>query len=192
MADPKYTVRAVKFHCVDESGADWSGSDEPVWIFTANSGGAVKTRRSKVFSNVDSGDTRPFEMANNDIVWPANAAASGASGPIGLAVQIWEMDQGNADKIAATTQDVFDVAAWVPVVGTWVSKIPSVVPDVIGSIIGDDLIKSKAFQYSNSNLAKRLPNVGSKFTEKVRFTGGGGWTGNPPDYDLYLEVKRVS
>lgn len=192
MADPKYTVRALKFHCVDESGADWSGSDEPVWIFTANSGGVVKTRRSEVFSNVDSGDTRNFSMPDNNIVWPANAAASGAPGDIGLAVQIWEIDQGNADKIANTTQDVFDVAAWVPVIGTWVAKLPSTVPDLIGSIIGNDLIRSKVFKYTKSNLSKRLPNVGSKFTEKVRFTGSSGWTGNPPDYDLYLEVARVS
>ena len=33
MADPKYVVRAIQFHCGDESGIDWTGSDEPVWIF---------------------------------------------------------------------------------------------------------------------------------------------------------------
>lgn len=192
MAEPQYTVRAVKFHCVDESGPDWSGSDEPVWIFTANAGGTVKTTRSQEFGNVDSGDTRSFNMANNNIVWPPDGSARGAPGPIGLAVQIWEMDQGNADKIADATQDAFDVAAWVPVVGTWVSKVPSAVPDLIGSVIGNDLIESKSFEYSTRRLRLKLSTVGSKFSETIRFTGSGGWSGNPPDYDLYLEVKRVS
>ncbi len=35
MSDPRYLVRTIEFKCIDESGIDWIGSDEPYWIFTA-------------------------------------------------------------------------------------------------------------------------------------------------------------
>lgn len=198
MADPKYVVRAVKFHCGDESGFDWAGSDEPVWIFTANDEATpnVKTRRSKEFADVDSGDTRNFDMANGNIVWPQSGTASGARGPIGLSIQVWEIDQGNGDAIAKKTQQAFDVAGWVPVVGTWISKLPSAVPGLVGSLVGDDLLGSRSILYTKTRLAQRLPTVGGKFTDKFHFSGGSGdvpWElAGSADYDVYIQVTRVS
>src|SRR4051794_16669884 len=151
MAEPKYVVRAVKFFCGDESGIDWTGSDEPVWIFTANdeATAGIKTRRSKEFSDVDSGDTRNFDMANNNVVWPQSAAATGGVGPVGLSIQLWEIDQGNADNIAKTTEKVLGVAEHVPVVGSWISWVPSsVTSKLIGSLVGNDLLGSKSILYT--------------------------------------------
>ena len=171
----------------------------PVWIFTANdeATAGVKTKRSKEFPNVDSGDTRKFETANDaNIVWPQSFRAAGAAGPIGLSVQLWEIDQGNADTIAKRTQQGFNVAAWVPVVGQWVSKVPSVVPDLIGEFVGDDLMGSRSILYTKRTLEKKLPAAGRSFTVKFHFSGGSGdipfSLAGAPDYDLYLRVTRVS
>ncbi len=150
----QYVVRATKFYCGDESGLDWAGSDEPVWIFTANdvATNEVQTRRSKEFRNVDSGDSIRFDMDNDNIVWPQSASAAGAPGPIGISVQVWEIDQGNADTIASRTQTALNVAAWVPVVGQWIGKVPSKVPDLIGIFVGDDIMGSQSILYSNRKL----------------------------------------
>jgi hypothetical protein len=48
---PNYTVKVLKFKAVDESGIDWTGSDEPLWVFTAKAGGRVSTSRSKEFGD---------------------------------------------------------------------------------------------------------------------------------------------
>lgn len=198
MADPRYVVRATKFYCGDESGIDWIGSDEPVWIFTANDEGTpdVKTRRSREFSNVDSGDSVRFDMANDNIVWPQSASAAGAPGPIGLSIQLWEIDQGSAASIARRTQEVLNVAEWVPVVGNWISKVPTLVPDLIGSFAGDDIMGSQTIEYSTRRLRQWMPEAGDKLTRKYHFSGGHGdipfGLAGSPDYDLYLEVSRVS
>jgi hypothetical protein len=63
---------------------------------------------------------------------------------------------------------------------------------LIGSLAGNDPMGSREFYFSATTLASRLPRVGSAFTQRARFTGPDGATGNPPDYDLYFEVKRVS
>jgi hypothetical protein len=53
---PNCTVRAMSFKCVDESGIDWTGSDEPFWVFSSvdPQGTTLATNRSKVFGDVDS------------------------------------------------------------------------------------------------------------------------------------------
>jgi len=198
MAEPRYVVRALKFHCGDESGLDWSGSDEPVWIFTANDEPTpdVRTRRSKEFSNVDSGDTQSFDMPDNNLVWPQDDGATGATGPIGLSIQLWEVDQGDADTIAKRTEQALNVAEWVPFVGQWVGKVRGFVAGSLVSLISDDLMGSQTISYTKQRLAQRLPSVGSKITDKFHFSGNSGdipfGLGGSPDYDLYLEVTRVA
>lgn len=198
MADPQYVVRAMRFHCGDESGIDWTGSDEPVWIFTANdeTSAEIETRASRKYSDIDTGDTVEFDMDNDNIVWPQSANAQGAPGPIGLSIQLWETDQGNADRIKERTKQVLNVAAWVPVVGQWCSKVPSQVPDLIGVFAGDDIMGSQTIVYSTRRLRRRYPNVGDRAVEKLHFSGGNGdipfGLAGSPDYDLYLEITRVS
>ena len=55
---PQYKVEAVRFHCNTETGyADWAGADEVrVGIRTP-----ITTTISKVFGNVDAGETKTFE-----------------------------------------------------------------------------------------------------------------------------------
>lgn len=190
-----YVARVIKFHCVDESGVDFLGSDEVVWIFTANeASGGVHTTNSRKFGNVDSGDTEKF--APNSIVWPKKGDANGAPGPIALSIQLWETDQGDPESIAKKTKQAFDLGGEAPVVGEWVRRVPSIVQEKISSLIADDLMGSKTILYSAGRLAQRLPRVGAKFSDVFRFGGKSGdlpfEVAGGPDYDLRLEVERVA
>jgi|KBSSwiStaDraftv2_1062776.scaffolds.fasta_scaffold332884_1 hypothetical protein len=193
-----YTVRILNFKCVDESGFDFLGSDEPCWMFTArDNGGNSNTCRSKEFSNVDSGDVINFQTDNNrNVVWPKKGAAAGAPGPIGLSIQLWDIDQGNPDDIERKTERAFDLGSQVPVVGEWVRRVPSIVRDQISNFIGNDLMGSKTLLFPEARLRRRLPNVGSKFTQRHRLGGNSGdlpiEIAGGPDYDLFIEVQRVS
>lgn len=193
-----YTVRIIKFKCVDESGIDFLGSDEPCWIFTAKDNqGVVSTCRSKEFSNVDSGNIEKFQTDNNrNVVWPRKGAAGGAPGPIALTVQLWDIDQGNPDDIERKTEKAFDLGAEAPVIGEWIRRVPSIVRDQISQFIGNDLMGSKTLFYPETRLRRRLTSVGSSFTEKHRFGGNSGdlpfEVAGGPDYDLFVEVRRVS
>ena len=194
---PKYTIQAVKFTCVDESGPDFFGSDEPLWVFTAKDpDGNVNTTRSKEFSDVDSGETRSFAKNANSIIWPRKGATEGAPGPIGLTIQLWEIDQGDPDAIAKKTNQAFDLAGLAPGIGPWVQKVPSVVRDQISKFIGNDLMGSKTLHFSTHRLEKMLPRVGASSVVKHRFKGESGdlpfEVAGGPDYDLFLRITRVS
>ena len=192
-----YTVRIIKFTCVDESGIDFLGSDEPVWMFSANSNGTVNTTRSREFSDVDSGETFKFQTDNNrNIIWPKKAAIGGAPGPIGLSIQLWEKDQGDFDEIERNTQKALDLGSKVSGVPDWVKKVPSIVVDGIFKFVSDDLMGSKTLLFSEKRLRRILPTVGLKVRQTFRFGERGsdlpfGIAGSP-DYDLVLEIARVS
>ncbi len=191
-----YTVQVNKFTAVDESGIDWLGSDEPMWVFTANAGGKVRTTHSKEFGDVDSGDSVAFETADRrNTVWPAPRHAAGAAGPIGLSIQLWEMDQGDPDDVARRTKQALDLAQWAPVVGDWVAKARGVIQGSLIKLIQDDLMGSRTLFWSAATLARRLPRAGDNFSQKFRFSGNSGDlpfdVAGGPDYDLYVTVNRV-
>lgn len=192
-----YTVQALKFKAVDESGIDWTGSDEPLWVFTANAGGRVSTTRSREFGDVDSGDTLTFDATRNrNTVWPVARDSRGAPGPIGLAVQLSEIDQGQPDDIAAKTEKALNLAQWAPVVGEWVGKARGVVRDSLNNLIADDLMGSRTLLWSASVLHRRLPRPGTSFVERFRFSGRSGDlpfdVAGGPDYNLWVRVRRIS
>jgi hypothetical protein len=195
--DPRYTVRAVRFVAVDESGPDRLGSDEPFWVFTAaDPNGEVHTVRSRVFGDVDSDETRTFASENSrNVVWPEKGDTNGSSGPIALTIQLWEQDQGDLDGIAKKTELAFAAAGKLPPL-VWLSNVPSIVRDKIAKFIGNDLMGSKTILYQPHELAKRLPKAGNKMLQRFRFGGNSGdlpfEVAGGPDYDLFLEVERVA
>ena len=77
-----------------------------------------------------------------------------------------------------------------------VQKVPGVVVKPLGKFVGNELMGSKTLFYPTSRLAKQLPNVGSRMLERHRFGGSGGdlpfQVAGGPDYDLFIEVRRVS
>jgi hypothetical protein len=204
---PNYIVKILKFDCLDESGVDWLGSDEPLWVFTANAAGKASTTRSMEFGDVDSGDTVKFKTDNNrNTVWPSKGSTTGAAGPIALSIQLWEIDQGNPDTIAAQTEDALTaaaVAATAIAAGTgqpeaipWIARVRDAVRGPLTNLIADDLMGSATLLWPVTRLRNQLPQPGSSFIEKRRFGGHSGdlpfEIAGGPDYDLYLQVTRVS
>lgn len=195
---PTYVVRIIKFRCIDESGVDLLGSDEPYWIFTVRDpNGKVNTINSRVFSNVDSGDQERFHTDNDrNVIWPGKGDTAGAVGPIALSIQLYEQDQGDPTDVARKTQQAFDLGALAPVVGQWVRLVPSIVKDKLGDLIADDLMGSKTLLFPASRLARQLPKPGNKRVETHRFGGNSGdlpfEIAGGPDYDLTIEIARVS
>lgn len=196
MAGPTYLVRAIKFKCVDESGPDWSGSDEPYWVFTARSGeDRVRSTRSQVFGGVDSGATRKFKSgASESIMWPEKGDANGEAGPIALSIQLWESDQGDPNETVAKTAELLGKLKNLPVIG-WLGELSGPLKSLHG-FIADDIMGSKNIHFPLSTLRNRLPTPGSSFTQTYRLGERGGdlpfSIGGAPDYDLDLRVERIT
>jgi hypothetical protein len=188
-----YIVKALKFVCGDESGMDWLGSDRPYWVFTTKVDGKVRTSRSPVFEDVDSGDSRRFNESRT--VWPAKDSKVGAEGPIALSVQLWEHDQGNVDDVAAATEKALTLAGVVSA-SAWVAAAGKVVSEALISLFGDDLMGSQTLLWSGDRLKRLLPEPGHSFTQKYHFGGNDGDLpfniAGGPDYDLYLQVTRLT
>lgn len=197
----QYIVKAVKFKCVDESGIDWTGSDEPYWIFTNTTDGSDsgdrETFSSREFGDVDTGNVRYFNMSNGagkNVIWPKKGTTQGAAGPIGLSIQLWESDQGDKYNIEKITKAAFDGVGLLPGVGTLISKTPDLIKNQIISLASDDIMGSLSLVFNKTTLQRRLRHEGESFQQKFRFSASGELPfgiGGSPDYDLTLEVVRV-
>lgn len=77
---PRFQVRLISFTANDETGPDWSGSDEIYAVYeTANYRAATS-----VYGDIDTGDTQRINLRHN--------CAVGALDPDGLRNQRWRCD----------------------------------------------------------------------------------------------------
>ncbi|MDP1806984.1 MAG: CARDB domain-containing protein, partial [Acidimicrobiales bacterium] len=77
---PRYKVSASHFKAIDESGADWSGSDEAFWLFSGvSTTGTAATRATQVYGSMDTDDTQYFGLVDQ-CVW--GCGQSGAPAPL--------------------------------------------------------------------------------------------------------------
>lgn len=192
---PKYKVKAVSFHVIDESGIDLAGSDEPYWIFNSvGANGTAHTTRSHVFGNIDTGDTASFGLTEGCIY----VSCSGAAAPFGIGIsnQLWEQDNGDAAEVLRDVSDGFEtVGPLTSLVAapTWVGAalpIMGGVLDLIADLAEDDLLGSQTYAYSPLFLATKAPAVGSRFTDVRRYEGASAILGGV--YDLTTVVTRVA
>jgi CARDB len=192
---PKYKVKAVSFHVVDESGVDLAGSDEP-YFDTSGVGvqGTPRTTASHVFGNIDTGDTAFFGLTEGCIY----LSCSGGAAPfgIGISIQLWEHDNGDAAEVLRDVSAGFAKAGALsallpapPWVGTATPIIAGVL-NAIASLAEDDLLGTQTYAYSPLFLATKLPAVGSSFTDVRRLEGGSVILGGV--YDLTTVVTRVA
>ena len=98
---PHYSVNAVKFTAVDESGIDWTGSDEPYFKFKSiGADGAQHSWQTHVFGDIDTGDTAQFGVEGCIYLTCAGGAAPNG---ISFTILALEADLGAEDLIGSQT-----------------------------------------------------------------------------------------
>jgi hypothetical protein len=188
---PRYKVTASHFKAIDESGADWSGSDEAFWLFNSvGTTGTAATRATQVYGSMDTDDTQYFGLVDQ-CVWGCGQAGAQAPFGIGLSVQLWEQDLGNVDQIWHDTADFFQDAG--PVlkdvpIADWVGKASTAVGKGLDFILNwaeNDLLGTNTYAFSAAGLASALPNRGTSFTDTRIYENGDA------KYSLTMYVSRV-
>jgi len=193
-SQPKYKVKAVSFHAVDESGTDWLGSDEPYWIFNAvGQEGTERTTRSHLFDDVDTGENRSFGSTDGCLY----LSCDGGPAPfgIGFAIELWEHDYGDLAKIVSMTRlsfeavgallSLWDGTRWAGEASKWAAEQ---LKAGLAIIWGDDQIGGDGYAYDPPYLARRLPAVGSTFQDTRTY----GSSEAGAIYTLTIEVTRVA
>jgi hypothetical protein len=176
---PHYRIKLVRFRAADESGPDWAGSDEPYFVFgSVGTDGTSSTRKSVTFGDVDSGETRNFGVW--DYVWGNSCWGKLAPMGIGYSIQLWEEDAGS---IATYVGSQYPQVAWL---GEATKRVGQAT-DLILGWLQDDLLGTHTATYTPTQLASRLPVVGSSFIETVYLGGGSG----SADYYVDMQVART-
>ena len=197
IGEPRYTVELVSFKALDESGADWSGSDEVFGLFRSTGGYSVRTVKQ---GDVDSGNSRAFGsqercltrqrvlsgsadrgwlIAPDGTRWDCDPR--GVPAPIGLRLELFEDDGCNA---------------------FFPSCFNTYSPPVRDP--ADDLIGRAEPTYSAGELASRLRRVGDAYVTGFTLGGPcghqppghvcgvGPFTATGPEYRLTIVVRRVN
>jgi hypothetical protein len=175
---PKYQVKAVSFHAADESGIDWTGSDEPYFIFNSvGINGTQHSSQSHVFSDIDTGDTELFGSAEGCLY----LSCFGGTAPygIGFSIQLWEHDLGEIPSIFTNTVTFFDavgglVNQWSGTqwAGTTLTKVGDGLNWILLQVWADDLIGSQTYVYDPAMLASKLQSVGATYNDTRTYSDG--------------------
>jgi len=162
---PQFVATAVKFKALDETGADWAGSDEVYVVFAEYD--PIRERMSDVYGDVDSGETKTFHSGDRCIA-PLQTCDRGKSS-IHFGVAFWERDD-------------------------WTFPFPDFCPGLIGDSHTiyedglcpyDDFIGRVDVNWPQADLVAALPNVGDSFERTVKESGGSG------SYQLTYRIARL-
>jgi hypothetical protein len=191
---PEYKVEAVRFHSNHETWHDWLGADD----VRVGIGTPTTETISKVFSNVDAGETKTFAPdqsciypidgrgpGGNGVFKPSQTwtcSNRGASGPISFTVVMAEEDGGF----------FHDCLSDFPT-GGCAFYSPSRLPDP-----NDELIGWYTVEFTPEQLAFAMPNVGD-YIEPVIMLGpchderkDAGHCGRPPEPVEYTFTYRIT
>ena len=164
---PKFVVTAVNFKALDETGVDWPGDDEVAAVLVDFN--PVQERRTSVYWNVDSGETKTFAAADRCIA-PQPACDRGAHA-LRFAVALWERDE----------------APW-PFANFCYGSLTGGLELYEGGICsGDDLIGRSEISLSQAQLVAALPSVGD--TADYTVAPGGGDDGS---YEFTYRITRLA
>jgi hypothetical protein len=191
----RYKVEALRFRAIDESGYDFLGSDEIIAIVRVPAHNVLTA--SKIFGDVDGGETRSFARnqscilpiaglnANFNVVradhgdtW--TCSANGAPGPFAFTVEMYEKDDGFFHDCIRLE------------LGCEFSTGPS-----SGN---DDLVGRRTLVFPESELAAVMPNVNDTFEESIKLgpchdenvVCGSGWLGwSGPEYKFTWRLTRL-
>jgi hypothetical protein len=187
----RYKVSVTSFTALDESGIDWTGSDEPYWIFSdVGTAGTGTSRASQVFGDIDSGDTQYFGVADS-CLWGCGGTGSPAPFGIGLSIQLWEKDLGHVDQTLYDTASFFQQAGPILTASgapAWVGTATTTMGKAMNFILGwadDDLLGTNTYAFDAAGLAAALPNRGTSFTDTRLYQG------SDAKYSLTMVVSRI-
>jgi hypothetical protein len=195
--EPRYKIEAVSFHCHNETGINWPGSDEIVVVIdTCPDDVNCVTTFSKIFGDVDSSETREFEpdesciLPIGDATYSAyggyfrdqallafadswSCSGAGVPGPFGFTVSMYDDDSGFFHDCFSGASDSFDDCIYSPDFGPDHPNLP------VDS--NDDLIDRRMILFTAEELAAALPNVNDTVERTIRLedcpdnTICGGW-----------------
>jgi hypothetical protein len=174
-----FSIKATKFRC-NRRGTDsvFDPKCEYYFIFGSTAGTSSVTTRSKIFENVDNGDTLTFPAVDGNL-WGLNGHAEPLpTGEIGILVSVVEHDLGDVKKVQEGVAAAFATASTVLVfsgVAAWAGVVLTAVGGVTAWLIGlsaDDSVGDFAFAFDGSLLAKQLAAVGSSTPTERRVTNG--------------------
>lgn len=158
----RYKIEAVRFKALDETGADWLGSDE-VMVGTVDAKGETV---SDEFGSVDSGETRGFAPAASCVVAvrPGEAVldrtsvcdGDGEPAPLSFEVEFWEKDN-------ISFPPGFCGLAQPPPPRHYRSHC-------LNDQTGDDFIGYLQLDFATQELEAALPNVGDVRVETVKLS----------------------
>ncbi len=188
-----YSIKASKFRC-NHRGTDsvFDPKCEYYFIFGSTAGTTSLTTRSKIFENVDTGDTLTFPSVDGNL-WGLNGHAEPLpSSEIGILVSVAEHDLGDVQEIQAGVAAAFATASTVLLltgVAAWAGVVLTAVGGVVAWLIGlssDDHVGDTAFAFDGLLLAKQLASVGSSTPTERRITDGND------DLTITITSTRVS
>jgi hypothetical protein len=145
IVEPRYKIEALGFRCHSETGADRLGSDEVIVVIDICPDDVhCVTTYSRIFGNVDSGDSELFESDESCILpidgvsgqsdtvrfhpHPWTCADAGVPGPFGFIVSMYEVDDlswSNSDDLIGQRTILFtaeELAAAMPNVNDTVDR----------------------------------------------------------------------
>lgn len=158
---PRFVATAVSFKAIDETGWDWTGSDEVIVIFSdqlPDHGDLV----TSIFGDVDAGETRNFAPAEACIA-PRPQCDQGLP-EVHFKVAMWENDDTDFPHGELSGGH---------------NRLEN------GVYYGDDLIGRAEVMLTTEQLLADLPAVGASRDYVVRPAGGSG------KYDITYRVTRL-
>jgi hypothetical protein len=184
---PQFVAEAVSFKAIDESGADWAGSDEVRAVFSDLNPNLFDLLTSK-YEDVDTGETRSFGPDERCIA-PRPKCDHGVSETLHFEVSFWEVDElpwplSITEFCRGDALGLHHFLRHGPCSGR------------------DDLIGRGEVLMSREQLLAALPRVGDSVEHKLILGGpcgpsddicGTGWpfgyTG--PEYELTYRIRRL-
>lgn len=187
-ASPRFLATAVKLKAIDESGADWRGSDEVhAWYYDFN-----YNHVTGMYNGFDTGDT--MDLAPRDRCLAPQPRCDHGVSSIHFAVAFWERDK-----------PLWPIAGfcygYYPETTRFNLSLNQITQWSDGICNGDDLIGRKEVRLSLQQLLAALPTVGASIDYKLRLGGPCGHTEDlcgvswlvptGPEYELTYRVTRL-
>jgi hypothetical protein len=180
---PQFVAEAVSFKAIDESGYDWSGSDEVYAVFSDLNPNLLDLVTS-TYGDVDTGETRTFKTDERCIA-PRPKCDHGVSQILHFKLSFWERDEFPNEFCYGDSLGLHESLRK-------------------GKCSYDDLIGREEVLMSREQLLARLRRVGASVEHKLILGGPcgppppgeghtacGGFGATGPEYEFTFRITRL-